>query len=73
LSHQPPDLFDRLRVAESIGRPLGDDRFLARIERLTARRHLRPGKHGPKPKAPADEAQGELLSVRGHRNGVMPP
>jgi putative transposase len=27
--------------------PLGDDRFLARIERLTARR-LRPGKRGPK-------------------------
>ena len=41
------DLFSRLRTAESIGRPLGDDRFLARIERLTARR-LRPGKRGPK-------------------------
>ena len=27
------DVFDRLRAAESIGRPLGDDRFLARIER----------------------------------------
>jgi putative transposase len=43
------DLFLRLREAESIGRPLGDDRFLARIERLTKRR-LRPGKRGPKPK-----------------------
>ncbi len=43
------DLFSRLRAAESIGRPLGDDRFLARIERLTKRR-LRPGKRGPKPK-----------------------
>ena len=40
--------FARLRAAESIGRPLGNDRFLARIERLTARR-LRPGKRGPKP------------------------
>jgi len=40
--------FARLRAAESIGRPLGDDRFLARIERLTARR-LRSGKRGPKP------------------------
>lgn len=50
------DLFDRLRAAESIGRPLGDDRFLARIERLTARR-LRPGKRGPKPKAPVDETR----------------
>jgi putative transposase len=43
------DMFDRLRAAESIGRPLGDDRFLARIERLTQRR-LRPGKRGPKPR-----------------------
>jgi putative transposase len=39
----------RLRAAESIGRPLGDDRFLARLERLT-RRNLRPGKRGRKPK-----------------------
>jgi hypothetical protein len=31
----------RLRAAESIGRPLGDDRFPARIERLTARRRHR--------------------------------
>jgi putative transposase len=38
----------RLRTAESIGRALGDDRFLARIERLTACR-LRLGKRGPKP------------------------
>jgi len=43
------DLFARLRAAESIGRPLGDDRFFARIERLT-KRQLRPGKRGPKPK-----------------------
>ena len=48
------DLFDRLRAAERIGRPLGNDRFLARIERLTART-LRPGKRGPKPKITADE------------------
>src|SRR5258707_10594833 len=45
------DLFDRLRAAESIGRPLGDDRFLARLERLT-RRALKPGKRGPKPVEP---------------------
>ena len=45
-----PDEFARLRAAESIGRPLGDDRFIARIEKLTARR-LRPGKRGPKPKS----------------------
>jgi putative transposase len=42
------DSFDRLRAAESIGRPLGNDKFLARIERLTGRR-LKPGKRGPKP------------------------
>jgi putative transposase len=43
-----PEALARLRAAESIGRPLGDDRFLTRIERLTARQ-LRPGKRGPKP------------------------
>jgi putative transposase len=42
------DLFDKLRAAESIGRPLGNDRFLARIERQTGR-VLKPGKRGPKP------------------------
>jgi hypothetical protein len=41
-------MFARLRAAESIGRPLGDDRFLARIERLTSR-SLKPRKPGPKP------------------------
>jgi putative transposase len=46
----PPeqDLFDRLRAAESIGRPLGSDRFVTRIERSTGR-VLKPGKRGPKP------------------------
>jgi putative transposase len=47
------DLFDALRASESIGRPLGTDRFVARIERLTGR-VLKPGKRGPKPAA-ADE------------------
>src|SRR5258708_4002008 len=32
------EAFARLRAAESIGRPLGNDRFLTRIERLTARK-----------------------------------
>jgi len=40
----------RLRKAESIGRPLGDDDFLLRIERITERR-LRPDKRGPKSKS----------------------
>jgi putative transposase len=43
------EAFARLRAAESIGRPLGDDRFLARIERATKRR-LKPCKRGPKPR-----------------------
>jgi putative transposase len=47
------DLFDRLRAAESIGRPLGDDRFLARLERRTGRT-LKPGKRGPKPAEPKE-------------------
>jgi putative transposase len=45
-----PDLFAGLRAAEGIGRPLGDDRFLNRLERLT-KRSLKPGKRGPKPSA----------------------
>jgi putative transposase len=44
------DLFARLRSAESIGRPLGSDEFLTRIERQT-KRTLKPAKRGPKPKA----------------------
>ncbi|WP_426608953.1 transposase [Bradyrhizobium sp. McL0616] len=47
------DLFGALRSAESIGRPLGDDRFLARIERQTGR-VLKPAKRGPKPSAAED-------------------
>jgi REP-associated tyrosine transposase len=42
------DRFEHLRVAESLGRPLGNDRFLARIERRTGR-VLKPGRRGPKP------------------------
>jgi putative transposase len=47
-SEPEADLFERLRAAESIGRPLGSDRFLSRLERLTGR-ELKPGKRGPKP------------------------
>ncbi len=47
-SEPETDLFERLRAAESIGRPLGDDRFLARLQRLTGR-VLKAGKRGPKP------------------------
>jgi putative transposase len=48
-SEPEADLLDRLRAAESVGRPLGSDRFLARIERLTGR-DVKPGKRGPKPR-----------------------
>jgi putative transposase len=43
------DLFPQLRAAESIGRPLGNDRFMARLERATGR-SLKPAKRGPKPR-----------------------
>jgi putative transposase len=46
------DAFARLRRAETIGRPLGDEKFMRRVERMTGRR-LAPGKRGPKPKAPS--------------------
>jgi putative transposase len=45
--------FERLRRAESIGRPLGDGSFFAEIEERT-KRILRPGKRGPKPKPGED-------------------
>jgi putative transposase len=55
-------VFDRLRAAESIGRPLGSERFMSRIERIT-RRSLRPRKRGPKPQADEDVTQDDLLSA----------
>jgi putative transposase len=49
IASQPEaDLFGSLRAAESIGRPLGNARFLDRIERRTGR-VLKAGKRGPKP------------------------
>jgi putative transposase len=53
-SEPEADLFASLRAAESIGRPLGDDRFLARLERKTGR-VLKPAKRGPKPSAEEDD------------------
>ena len=50
-SEPEADLFGRLRAAESIGRPLGNDRFLAGIERRTGRA-LKPAKRGPKSSGP---------------------
>jgi len=45
------DMSEALRQAETIGRPLGDARFLARLERRTGRR-LKPRKRGPKAREP---------------------
>jgi putative transposase len=44
-----PAALERLRTAESIGRPVGSNRFLARLERRSGRT-LRPAKRGPKPR-----------------------
>ena len=44
-----PGALERLRKAETIGRPLGDGDFVTRLEAIT-RRTLAPAKRGPKPK-----------------------
>ena len=49
----------RLRAAASIGRPVGDKAFLARLERLSGRT-LHPAKRGPKPRH-RDHTQGRLV------------
>ncbi|HUO11657.1 MAG TPA: transposase [Caulobacteraceae bacterium] len=50
------EAFDRLRRAETIGRPLGDAAFMSGLEALT-KRTLLPGKRGRKPSATADAAR----------------
>lgn len=47
-TEEDPERLDRLRRAESIGRPIGDDAFMQALEERT-RRPLKPGKRGPKP------------------------
>ncbi|MEP6836539.1 MAG: transposase [Bradyrhizobium sp.] len=42
------DMIERLRGAESVGRPIGNHKFLDTLERST-RRILKPAKRGPKP------------------------
>jgi putative transposase len=58
---EPPDpaAVERLRAAESIGRPVGDKAFLVRLERRT-KRTLQPAKRGRKPR-PHDERQQRLI------------
>ena len=54
LSEQADDaMIERLRRAESIGRPIGNRKFLDTVERKT-RRVLRPTKPGPKPRDDGD-------------------
>jgi putative transposase len=57
-----PELYERLRQAESVGRPLGDDAFLERLERLT-HRLLKPAKRGPKPTKAASEPGHQLNAL----------
>jgi len=54
--------FERLRRAETVGRPLGGAEFLARLEGLT-RRTLAPRKRGRKPTSRPDDRQGELSGL----------
>jgi putative transposase len=53
--------FERLRRAESVGRPLGGEAFVAALEAATSR-PLRPGKRGRNPVAHGDD-EGDLLSA----------
>lgn len=51
--------FDRLRRAETIGRPLGDEAFVTDLERRT-QRALRPAKRGPKARADVHHASSDI-------------
>jgi putative transposase len=57
-----PEMLERLRRAERIGRPLGDDAFIRALEIRTGR-PLKPGKRGPKPSAKPDLQQTELTGL----------
>ena len=54
--------FERLRRAESVGRPLGADPFVAQLEAATSRA-LRPGKRGRRASAPRDDEAGLLSAL----------
>jgi putative transposase len=53
---------DRLRRAETIGRPVGGEDFLLRLEKLT-RCRLIARKPGPKPRPGRDTRQMELSGL----------
>jgi putative transposase len=56
------DALMRLRRAECIGRPLGDEHFVTALEAETGRA-IRPGKRGPKPAAKPEPGQFELNAL----------
>ena len=56
------EAFARLRRAETVGRPLGDEGFIGRLEALT-RRALKPGKRGPKPSRTGEREQPRLSGL----------
>lgn len=56
------EAFERLRRAESIGRPLGDERFMQSLEALTGRA-LAAKKRGRKPRGAEEGARGALNSA----------
>ncbi len=49
-SGEDEDLSQKLRQADTIGRPLGNDAIIARLERKSGR-VLKPARRGPQPKA----------------------
>ena len=57
-----PEPLKRLRRAESIGRPLGDEAFIDALEAQSLR-PLKPRRPGPRPKAERDADQMELNAV----------
>jgi putative transposase len=57
-----PERIDRLRRAESIGRPIGDEAFMRGLE-AGAGRSLKPGKRGRKPSVKRDPEPGELNAL----------
>jgi len=54
-SGEDEHLSQELRQAETIGRPLGSDKFITRLERKSGR-VLKPSKPGPKPKAKSEDS-----------------
>ena len=61
-SEPAPAMLERLRRAETVGRPIGDEAFLRTLE-ATTRRSLQPGKRGPKPSAAPDPTAPELSAL----------